>query len=118
MAPLYYVLRDRIPEPVDDPATWEAFVASPERQVARVDVGGVTVSTVFTGLNALLLDAPELFETMTFVPGGESIRQRTYPTWESAAQGHREVVGTLVQLETSSHLAADALLRALSSTRK
>lgn len=81
------------PVPIEDVLVWadgyDAMERSGRRLVARDEVGGVTVSTVFLGVDHATEGPPILFETMT-VPAGE-VRDR-YPTRTSALAGHARIV--------------------------
>lgn len=62
------------------------------RTVAKTADGGITVSTVFLGLNHQYGDGPPLwFETMVFGGPLDEVCER-YTTWEEAEAGHREMV--------------------------
>lgn len=76
------------------------------RQLARDDIEGCLVSTVFLGLDhAFGSGPPVLFETMAFSAAGEmrnllgrehevheELEQRRYCTYDEAMKGHAEVV--------------------------
>lgn len=81
------------------PAThteWAAmFEDIDSRRVGHDTVGDVSVSTVFLGMDHGFGRMPELFETMTFGGTCDQILVARYPTWESAARGHRVTVTRL-----------------------
>ncbi len=67
-----------------------------ERHVGEDDIGGVTVSTVWMGIDyAVFFEGPPLiFETMIF--GGPYDQwQWRYSTVEEAREGHARIVGLL-----------------------
>jgi hypothetical protein len=67
-----YILKNRIAVPCDDIHTWGQFMEQPNARRVKWDamLGGVSVSTVFLGLDhAYGGGKPMLFETMVF--GGE-----------------------------------------------
>jgi hypothetical protein len=78
-----------------------------DRQMARDDIGGCLVSTVFLGLDhGFGMGPPLLFETMAFSAASkklklsgdterevhEELEQRRYSTYDEAMRGHAEVV--------------------------
>jgi hypothetical protein len=65
------------------------------RRVGYDEVGDVKVSTVFLGMNHGFGKMLELFETMTFGGAHDQVLIARYPTWESAARGHRVTVTRL-----------------------
>jgi hypothetical protein len=93
----YYVLVDRTPIAADM-YTWSAFMAQgpDSRRVAATDLGeGVSVSTVFLGMDhAWGGGQPLLFETMVFGGPGSDWQWR-YHTWDAAQAGHDKVVAAL-----------------------
>lgn len=52
---------------------------------------GVTVSTIFLGIDVGGERLPELFETMTF-GGGRDEERRRYSCWQDAVEGHELAV--------------------------
>lgn len=102
-APSWYVLRDRIAFPAEDPLE----VMSQDRAAWRVAEttiadGALRVSTVFLGLDHNWgAGEPLLFETMVFLAEqGTETRHHVhrYSTWGDAEAGHAVVV-RLVTLE-------------------
>ena len=78
--------------PCDDLATWARWFETADRTVAKTEIGGASVSTVFLGLNHRFGEgAPLVFETMIF-GGAYDQEQRRYSTWEEAEGGHAECV--------------------------
>lgn len=56
-----YILDDGgRPVPCEDPIAWARWFTAADRTIARDDVGPVSVSTVFLGVNATLSDPPAL----------------------------------------------------------
>ena len=85
-----YKLVDRVP--VECPMNETVF--GPDRQVAATEIGDVSVSTVFLGIDHSFGAAgpPILFETMVFGPGTQfEIRERCC-TWEEAEEQHKRIV--------------------------
>lgn len=89
-----FVLDGTTPVPVDfgDWIKWtkEQHEARPgHKHVANTEINGITVSTVFLGLDhSWGGGTPILFETMIF--GGEHDQfQERYSTWAEAEAGHR-----------------------------
>jgi hypothetical protein len=89
--PLYYILEDRVPVPVDLP-TWSCFFVEGEdaRIVAQTELPGVRVSTVFIGVDIAIDGPPMIFETMVGRDGGRSFRK--HATWQEAEAAHWELV--------------------------
>ena len=84
-----YVLQGHQVVPEGDLLKWARRLETAERIVARDEVGEVTVSSVFLGLdyNFSSISPPLLFETMVF-GGSLDGEQERYPTWEEAEAGH------------------------------
>lgn len=99
----YFILgADGEPEPVADVTTWGRWFEEASRdraagrRVARTDVDGVEVSTVFLGVNHDfgLAGVPMLFETIIF--GGPWDQYQWRYTLRSEAQhGHDAIVAAL-----------------------
>ncbi len=86
-----YILKDRqaVPASLEE---WAKWFQTADRIVAKSDVGDVSVSTVFLGLDHSFGDGPPmLFETMIF--GGEHDEyQDRCSTWKEAEQMHTKAV--------------------------
>ena len=96
---LRYVLKEGVPVIEPDLLTWAKwFEDDSERRVALTEIDGVSVSTVFLGLDhSFGGGTPILFETMIF--GGEyDDYQERYHTLEEAQAGHEKAV-SLVKME-------------------
>jgi len=79
--PEYYILRGREPVPVSLLVWARWFERSPERMIAKTQVGDARVSTVFLGLDHSFGGGPpQIFETMIFggPADGEMWRCATY----------------------------------------
>ena len=64
----HYILRDKLAIRCDDLLAWVLWFADADRTVARTDIDGIVVSTVFLGLDHQFGDGePRLFETMIFI---------------------------------------------------
>lgn len=87
-----YVLDGKTPVPVSDVIEWGTWFESADRHVSQTKIGGVTVSTVFLGLDhSFGSDPPVLFETMVF--GGLLDEEMArYETWDQAVAGHDAMV--------------------------
>ena len=71
---------------------WGALMERGDRQVARDEFDGITVSTVFLGIDHNFSGGPPLiFETMVF-GGGLTEYQTRYATWDEAEAGHRDAL--------------------------
>jgi hypothetical protein len=96
---MFYRLVDKKPVPCKTGLEWaewyEAAAVSEERIVARDELDGLLISTIFIGIDPGAGDSDEpplLFETMTFVNGkatGIAIRSAT---WEDAEDRHRSMI--------------------------
>lgn len=93
-----YILIGQTPVPVDDWVEWARWFESADRRVALTRIGPFEVSTVFLGLDHSFGDGePLIFETMTFLCGGEDCEgcnecDGRWSTWTEAEQAHRQAV--------------------------
>ena len=88
-----YILNRKIPVKEPDLMKWGKWFETAERRVAKTEINGITISTIFLGLdhNYFGNEVPILFETMVF--GGElDQEEERYSTWEEAVKGHDEMV--------------------------
>jgi hypothetical protein len=86
-----YILRGKTPVPVKGLFEWGEWMQTADRRVAHDDIDGVSVSTVFLGLDhGFGHGAPKLFETMVF--GLDDDYQERYSTWAEAEAGHARAV--------------------------
>jgi hypothetical protein len=90
-----YVLRGRAVHPVDKIITWAREFETSDRCVAKTQLGDVSVSTAFLGVDhAFGAGPPLLFETMIF--GGEYDEwMDRYSSYDDAEAGHNKVVENL-----------------------
>lgn len=88
----YYIEKDGKPVQVHDPLEWARQFESADRRVARDEISGVEISTVFLGLDhAYLGGPPMIYETMVF--GGQLDHEEDrYSTREEALAGHAAMV--------------------------
>ncbi len=89
-----YILRDRTPVRTRDVIAWGRwFEDISNRQVARTDVPGGYVSTVFLGVdhNFGSSGPPVLFETVAFINEEAAEQERTC-TWPEAVAQHNYTV--------------------------
>ena len=88
----YYILdgRKAVPATLEQ---WAVFFEKKDaRHVAKTDLGGVTVSTVFLGANHQYGDGPPLlFETMVFGGPYDQWQDRC-STWDEAVAMHEKAV--------------------------
>jgi hypothetical protein len=102
---LQYKLIGKLPVPCDNVIEWAlAFERMEDRQVAKTEIGPLTVSTVFLGLDHGFGGRSLFFETLIFgdrdklVDWGSRKRlfrttldyERRYETWDEAEKGHEE----------------------------
>jgi len=91
---MYYILSGKKVIKEKDVLKWAKwFENAKERRVAHTRIKGVSISTVFLGLDHSFDDnsLPLLFETMVF-SGKLGEEQERYATWEQAEKGHKEMV--------------------------
>lgn len=87
-----YKLEGKKAVPCENLLEWATWLEQADRQVAKDEVNGVRISTVFLGLDHSFGESqPLLFETMVF--GGDlDQEQERYSTWDEAETGHKEMV--------------------------
>jgi len=86
----HYILVGREPVKYDDLEEWARWLEKANRIVARDKTPGVTVSTVFLGLDHRFrgdVGPPLLFETMIFGGPHDEYQERC-STWEEAEEQH------------------------------
>ena len=87
------------PIPCNDIIKWGEAFGSQQRIVAQTEVApGITVSTVFIGINHRFLSdgPPILFESLPFGDYGAMDEDMwRYSTWEEAEAGHRRLCAEL-----------------------
>lgn len=90
-----YILQGKTPVFEPDVAKWAKWYETANRVVARTEINGSSISTVFIGLNhGFQHEDPILFETLIF--GGKLDGDgRRYSTWEEAEKGHQKYVEIL-----------------------
>lgn len=86
--------------PVTDIVEWAQWFETNDCTVARDEINGAQVSTVFLGVNHAWRahdERPVLFETMVF--GGELDKEQDrYTTWAEAERGHAAMVARVTAL--------------------
>lgn len=87
-----YILEGHEAVECNDLMKWADWFETADRTVKKTEIGDISVSTVFLGLNHCYGEGePVLFETMVF--GGEYDQEvERYATWEQAEKGHEEWV--------------------------
>lgn len=87
-----WILDGKTPAPCNDLMEWGEFMGSGNRIVAKDQIGGVRVSTVFLGLDhSFGGHSPLLFETMIFGGAHDGYQER-YTFWDDAEAGHAKAV--------------------------
>jgi len=92
----HYILNDKneaVPAHFMEWADWMETTrhdGKDRRRVARSEVNGYDISTVFLGLNHAYGEdgPPEIFETMVWDPAGKEVYLMRYATWDEAEAGH------------------------------
>ena len=86
---------DRDGKPIDF-WRWGELIGDREYAViAKDDLDGVYVSTVWIGLSLALTDPPLIFETMVFDQEGDDVETHRYATEAEARAGHERIVSEL-----------------------
>ena len=93
MGDQYYILKGKLAVPVKDHWAWATWLETADRHVAKTQIGGCWISTVFLGLDHSFGfgELPLLFETMIF-RGGEGRDCWWCSTWEEAEKQHAMAV--------------------------
>lgn len=102
--PLFYYLKNKVPVAIDQQdrgavLKWAGamFESDTTPVVARTELQGILISTVFLGIDHQFLKGPPiLFETMIF-NHANNVYQRRYSTWAQAESGHMEAVEVVEQ---------------------
>lgn len=95
-----YILDGHTPKRCDDLRAYMKWRQANSRRVAQDDINGVTVSTVFLGIDHGFGDGPPiLFETMVF-GGALDQEQERYSTWAEAEAGHAVMVARVKESES------------------
>ena len=96
---VYYILdKNKLAIPVATVVEWARFFEiKAARRVALEEIGGLTISTVFLGIDLSFGDSevPILFETMIF-KGDSSIDCDRCGTWEEAIEMHERHVAKVI----------------------
>ena len=93
----FYYLDGKIPVKCRDIDEWSQKMDWAHKHVARDEVDGYVISTVFLGIDHRFTDngkPPILFETMIFGRDDKAVEdyQERYTTWEDAEWGHRRAI--------------------------
>lgn len=92
-----YILEGKTPVPVDDVLVWEEWFEKADRHVDKTELpNGVSVSTVFLGLDHGWNGDIELFETMIFGGEHDGFQDRC-STWEEAEAMHKRAIELIFQ---------------------
>lgn len=91
MSGVYYILDGRWPIRCEDMLAWERWAATADFRVARDEVRGVLISTIFLGIDHGTGDKPMLFETMIFGGHQDEYVKRS-STWADAMAEHAVAV--------------------------
>ena len=100
----YWILdENNDPVPVEDVVQWAEKFMSQDRQVAKTQLQGAAVSTVFLGLDLNPGDGPPwLYETLVFEDADADFEIASLGPWrastkEQALEAHRNVVAAVEQ---------------------
>ncbi len=90
----YILNKDHTITQTEDILVWAKWFEKMEnRRIAETEMGQITVSTVFLGIDHRFSNKgkPILFESMVF-KNSESIDEERYCTYEEAERGHENLV--------------------------
>ena len=107
----HYILEGKEPRPAQL-LEWATWFETANRTVARSEVAGLTISTVFMGLNQSMgIGPPLLFETMVFdeTEPIDSMQIR-YATWAEAETGHMDICEQLIEMD---NLSKDMMIKSI-----
>jgi hypothetical protein len=92
-----YILDGHEPVPEPDLIAWARWMAAhADRHVARDEPSpGITVSTVFLGIDLNYRPPPLVFETMVFCDYTGDEPTWRYATWDEAVAGHARAIAML-----------------------
>lgn len=97
---------------------WCVWMETNTRQVALDVLDGITVSTVFLGLDHNFGNGdPLLFETMVFLADGKARECWRYFTWAEAEAGHQEIVKAIEEEIAQSHTVTGDVIRELAANK-
>lgn len=106
MKNMHFILDGKIPVDTEDVIKWATWfteaLADGSRVVKKTELpNGVTLSTIFIGLNYEYRKdhPPILFETMIF--GGGNDFQERYATWEEAEKRHDEILKEYFKVDSN-----------------
>ena len=89
---ILWILDGHLAVPTKDAVQWAEAFEKADRQVAKSEVDGCDISTVFIGINHNFGSGPpHIFETMVFGGPCDGFQDR-YSSWEEAEAGHRSMV--------------------------
>lgn len=92
----HYILIGQTPVAEPDLLKWAEWMQSADTVVARNEIGGSVVSTVFLGFDHNWFGGrPLIFETMVFTDGNP-VSQRRCSTWLEAEEQHAAVASRLI----------------------
>src|SRR5262245_32391439 len=88
-----YILNGHTPTLCNDLLQWSQWFETADRVIARDEINGVVITTVFLGIdhNFGSVGPPILFETMVF-GGSFDQHQERYTTWQLAEIGHQQTI--------------------------
>jgi len=91
-----YILDGKTPIHCDDLLSWASWFKSQNRIIASKMIDGITISTVFLGIDHGFGGKVMLFETMIFGGDHDDYCER-YSTWEEAEAGHQTAVNLVTE---------------------
>ena len=111
--PGYYILKGKVAIPCTRNG-WAVWMENnPDRRVAYTELGSISISTVFLGLDhavspfmrisldeggtMLMSEVPEIFETLVraLQLGPMWLHMERYATWDQAVEGHERAIRSL-----------------------
>ena len=87
----YHLFFDKSGKPISRDE-WADLTTTEYKTIKREEVGNLSVSTIWLGMNFALFGPPLIFETMVFADGHEIVYQDRYTTMEDALTGHKEAL--------------------------
>jgi len=92
-----YVLEGQTPKPVYDVIEWAKYYETADRIVKQTMIKGISISTVFLGMDYGVLGIQPLLSETMVSGGAQDFYQKRYSTWEEAVEGHQQVCELVIE---------------------